>query len=249
MTKIFEHYMYKEKNIFGMEKGRKPFLFMFWVRRIRKLVPDHSRLLEVGCGLGFLLRRLEKHYEITGYDYSLKAMSEIKNNIKASLIVGNAQKLTFDKESFEAIVCFDVVEHLEQPELFFAEAERTLKSRGYLFFSTCNPDSFGCKIKLKPDKDQKIDYLKDIYISAAYKEVTHINIRKIIDWQEILRQNDFEIISDGTDTLWDVPYFRLIPVFIQKLIFIPVHYLISYFFGYLPWKYGENYVCIARKKR
>jgi len=100
MAKIFEHYMYKEKNIFGIEKGRKPFLFMFWVRQIRKLVPDHSRLLEVGCGLGFLLRRLEKHYEITGYDYSLKAMSEIKNNIKASLIVGNAQKLTFDKESF-----------------------------------------------------------------------------------------------------------------------------------------------------
>jgi hypothetical protein len=83
----------------------------------------------------------------------------------------------------------------------------------------------------------------------ALRDESHINIRPFSEWRNLLKINDFRIARDGTDTLWDVPYFKGIPYAVQKVPFISLHWILTWLFGFFPWKWGENYVCIARKAR
>jgi SAM-dependent methyltransferase len=74
--------------------------------------------LEIGSGIG---------------NFKIKQGSLIKTDIQFSIdidVVSDAQSLPFSNESFSNIVLVDVVHHLECPMLFFAEAQRILKSGG-----------------------------------------------------------------------------------------------------------------------
>jgi len=47
-------------------------------------------------------------------------------------VLGNAEELPFEDESFDTVVCTDVLEHLEHPERVVAEMRRVLKEDGEL---------------------------------------------------------------------------------------------------------------------
>ncbi|AEG02590.1 class I SAM-dependent methyltransferase [Methylomonas methanica] len=49
--------------------------------------------------------------------------------------------LSFDSNSFDRVIAIEVIEHLENPWLFFREALRVLKPGGDLIFSTPNVES------------------------------------------------------------------------------------------------------------
>ena len=235
MNEFSEEYFkqYSDKNIFGLEKGERPFLYSFWMRNLRRVFPKGVKILEVGCGPGYFLKWLEKRYDVVGMDISLDALRFARNRVKVPLYVGSAQNLPFKNSSFSAIIGFDVIEHLEVPELFLSEVYKVLNSQGILILSTPNPESFGCKIKQKRWQD--------------WRDSTHINIKMRKEWKRLLRDNGFRILRDGTDTLWDVPYFRKVPLALEKMIFLSVHWLLTWLFGFLPWNFGENYICIAQK--
>jgi ubiquinone/menaquinone biosynthesis C-methylase UbiE len=52
------------------------------------------------------------------------------------VVSGDAEKLAFADKSFDVVLASEVVEHLWNPESFFAEAYRILKSKGYLIVET-----------------------------------------------------------------------------------------------------------------
>lgn len=238
---------YTQKNIFGLEKGERPFLYSFWMRKFSKMVKKGAKILEVGCGVGYFLRWLEKKYDVVGVDISSQAIKIAKNRTKASLLVADAQKLPFRNETFDVIVAFDVIEHLENPVKFFREAYRVLSRNGLLILSTPNPGSFGCYIKAQKPKQNGLLDEKRVLQWHGYKDNSHISIKSIIEWRNLLKNNNFLILKDGTDTLWDVPYFRYVPTSIQKFLFISIHWVLIWLFGFFNWKYGENYICIAQK--
>ncbi|GAG82018.1 unnamed protein product, partial [marine sediment metagenome] len=165
----------------------------------------------------------------------------------ALLMVADAQKLPFKNDQFDAIIAFDVIEHLKKPENFLKEANRTLKLNGILIIATPNLDSFGNKIKKYKSSPKKMLYENKSLEWYGCRDETHISLKPIKEWQELINTNNFLILNDGTDTLWDIPYFKVIPNIIQKLIFIIPHWILTFFFGFFFWKYGENYICIAKK--
>jgi len=89
--------------------------------------------------------------------------------------------------------------------------------------------------------------LAGFYISLINRNKC-ISLKSRKEWKRLLNKHGFEIITEGTDVLWDLPYFSKIPLFIQKIIFIPLNSIITLIFGFLPWEYGENYICISRRK-
>jgi len=84
---------------------------------ILTLMPeDCSTILDVGCGTGNLSYQLQKEgYDVTGFDVSGVALAEAeKRGIKT--VQGDLdKKLPFEDNSFDCVVCCQVLQHIFEP--------------------------------------------------------------------------------------------------------------------------------------
>ena len=83
------------------------------------------RVLEAGCGSASNLKLGEQVW-LVGIDISEKQLA--RNTVLREKIHADIQRYAFPAESFDAIICWDVLEHLSKPELAlrqFAPANST----------------------------------------------------------------------------------------------------------------------------
>lgn len=111
-----------------------------------------GRLLDVGCGSGrFLDAVVRRGYEGWGIDISGKHIEAARQfyglkNVYASTIEEFAARE--DIPRFDVITAFEVLEHLDNPKIFFNSVKKLLKPGGYLVLSVPDADRFGgCKEK------------------------------------------------------------------------------------------------------
>ncbi len=228
-----DYYKKQYKSSIFHKRGDRPFLYRFWVRYICRLKAK-GRLLEVGCGEGYFLKRIQLYFNTFGTDICLDGINRAKVEAdNTSFVVSDAINLPYKSDMFDIVVAFDLVEHLQCPKKFIKEAFRILKTWGVLIIKTPNPNSFGAKIK------------GDLWCGKCDK--THISVQALHVWKKLLKDEGFNIIEDGTDTLWDSPYFKIIPANFQKLIFIGIHKILILYRGFYHWRWGENYICVAQK--
>jgi len=103
-----------------------------------------SSILDVGCGEGFTLKKLQekkigKNNE--GIDYSGTAV-KIGHKIYPELNLkrGDVYKLDYKENSFDLIICTEVLEHLKDPIKAVAEIKRV--TNRYIVFSVPNEPFF-----------------------------------------------------------------------------------------------------------
>ncbi|MDQ3232539.1 MAG: bifunctional 2-polyprenyl-6-hydroxyphenol methylase/3-demethylubiquinol 3-O-methyltransferase UbiG [Pseudobdellovibrionaceae bacterium] len=106
-------------------------------------VESGSRLLDIGCGAGFLSNRLaENGYHVTGVDQSAGSLNVARRHAPASALVdyqpADAYQLPFADASFDAVLLMDFLEHVDEPGRAIAEASRVLKPHGLMIFYTFN---------------------------------------------------------------------------------------------------------------
>jgi len=95
-----------------------------------------SKLLDIGCGTGWLA---EKFPSYTGIDGSPEAV-EIARGLGRNVIEGDVDKpLPFADESFDAVVMKDLLEHVADPVGLVREARRVVRPGGRVFASS--PDA------------------------------------------------------------------------------------------------------------
>lgn len=111
-------------------------------------------VLDVGCGVGDPTKLLERRCKyIVGLD-----VSNFFNRSKISPIVdfceGDAFRLPFRDESFDAVVSFDVIEHVPDALGFLREIRRVMKKSAKLLLETPNRERLSIKMKglVKPVK-------------------------------------------------------------------------------------------------
>ena len=105
----------------------------FKVRLIKDLIKNHlgGRLLDVCCGSGFLLSQFENHFSKNdGIDMSPEAIEFGKQFTHAQLIVGNAEEMPYEDNSFDCIIATDAFEHIPDDYKAIQEVKRTLKPNG-----------------------------------------------------------------------------------------------------------------------
>jgi SAM-dependent methyltransferase len=96
-----------------------------------------DRVLDVGCGKGFLVKDLMKvcpGIEVFGLDISEYALMNCEPEVVGRLHLGDCMKLPFPDRSFSAVTAINVVHNLERPGAIRAvrEIERLAPGRGYI---------------------------------------------------------------------------------------------------------------------
>jgi len=110
---------------------------------IKKLkIKPYDKVLDVGCGTGHFLARLEKEFGIkgTGIDFSSNSIKLAKKREKKNLkfFITEAEELGFKNKSFDYVFCFDVLEHIENQNKALQEMVRVLKPKARLLIYTIN---------------------------------------------------------------------------------------------------------------
>ena len=98
---------------------------------------NSSRILDVGCGKGFLLYEFTKllpGVTISGLDRSVYAIENSKEEVRENLALGSALKLPFNDDSFDLVVSINTLHCLHNFELEVAltEIERVSAKDKYL---------------------------------------------------------------------------------------------------------------------
>ena len=112
-------------------------------QRLRGL---QGRSLDVGCGAGFVVSLLGMPtfgFESYGVDVSAEGVARAgKINPPSRLLVMEPGRIPHESDAFALVTCFDVLEHLEETDVFTLRAElrRVLAPGGLLFCSaSCRP--------------------------------------------------------------------------------------------------------------
>ncbi len=114
------------------------------LNKVLRIFANHNfhRILDIGCGDGnfsLLLKEASQAEEVYGVDISSKAV-ELANaaGIKTFQTDIDEEPLPFEKDSFDAIFCGEVIEHLLDPDHLLDEIHRTLKTSGIAIITTPN---------------------------------------------------------------------------------------------------------------
>jgi SAM-dependent methyltransferase len=97
-------------------------------------LPDGAKLLEVGCGAGRQARTVKKlrsGLQVYGTDLSQRAINEARTyNDGVEYEVADAKRLPYNDATFDAVMLFDVLEHVPDVERVVREIARVTKPGG-----------------------------------------------------------------------------------------------------------------------
>ena len=100
------------------------------------------RVLDLGCGEGYGSSMLADVADsVLGLDIDPRSIAHAKEvymSENLSFVEGDVAKLPFKDGAFDAVVSFEVIEHIENPGNLLKQALRILKTSGVLIVSTPN---------------------------------------------------------------------------------------------------------------
>ena len=87
-----------------------------------------DKILEIGCGRGFLTKRIQ---EISPHTYGIDVNpAAIALGVAENLSVMDSQNLDFEDSSFDKVYSYHTIEHVSEPQKMFKEIERVLRPGG-----------------------------------------------------------------------------------------------------------------------
>lgn len=115
------------------------------LQAIRNL-PPQSSVLEIGCGAGQFIRaikQLRPELVCHGCDISQEALRMAREDSREDITYAFNEGCTlpYENNSMDAVLIFDVLEHVDNPEKLLSEVQRVLKPQGILYmFVPCEGD-------------------------------------------------------------------------------------------------------------
>lgn len=111
------------------------------------------RLLDIGCGFGWYeLAALDRGVAaVTGLELSERDLETARRHVRdkrVSFATGTATELPFEPDSFDTVVCWEVLEHVPRGSepVVFAEIRRVLRPGGRLYLSTPAASPSACAL-------------------------------------------------------------------------------------------------------
>jgi SAM-dependent methyltransferase len=102
------------------------------------------RVLDAGCGEGYGTSLLASSgaASVVGLDVDEPTIEHAREKYGLEFQVADVVELPFDDSSFDVVVCFETIEHVQDPRRALAEIRRVLAADGLLIVSTPNPEEY-----------------------------------------------------------------------------------------------------------
>jgi ubiquinone/menaquinone biosynthesis C-methylase UbiE len=162
--------------------------------RILKIVsrlPDKNRVLDMGCGTGFLINLTHDLFKrVDGIDIT-DAMTKQVDLSPGNIYISNqaAENTTFEDNLFDLITAYSFLDHAFSLEDILKEAYRLLKTGGY-FYADLNPNrQFWSKLKSLDSSAE--------YSAAVQREVDALNNGDTISNTKGLDKQTMELAEPG----------------------------------------------------
>jgi len=159
---------------------------------VTSLMP--TTLLDAGCGEGFVIDIFHKAMpgmQITGFDVlpdSVKVAQQ--RNPRATITEGDIYNVDFPDGSFDVVCCFEVLEHLHEPDRALRELARVAKDHVVLsvphepFFCLANAVR-GKNLDIRPrgsDPDHRNFWSREKFVDFASLELEVTNVTGSLPW-------------------------------------------------------------------
>ena len=153
-----------------------------------------STVCEVGCGKGHFLDKLADSYEVFGTELNVLAVDEC---VSKGLNVVNAEQIPSDRV-FDAVVAFEVLEHVPSPHNFLQNLVNATAPGGTLILAVPNPVSWlkdldCCLLDMPPHHctrwhGETFAYLSDLFsidlVSFSYEPITFLHYQSCFSYHE-----------------------------------------------------------------
>lgn len=114
---------------------------------IKRYLKPKVKVLDFGCGLGDFIGVIKKEkFKPYGYDLSSSAAEFVRKKYRIPCLSSSIDLQSFPKDFFDAITCFDVIEHAPNFKTIMNFFGIWLKPKGYLFITTPNLYSWDAKV-------------------------------------------------------------------------------------------------------
>jgi len=180
---------------------------------------DKLRVIEIGCGLGYLTYSLIKEgYCAMGLDISQNAINEAIKNYGNNYICADVMEYADkNKKTFDVVILTEVIEHIEEPVAFLKSITDLLTERGLIILTTPNKTIFPASTVWRTDlppvhlwwfSEKSIKYIaNEINTNVEFVDYTkyyknkpgycNVKRQKIKEQKHIFTSN-WEIIGDYT---------------------------------------------------
>jgi 2-polyprenyl-3-methyl-5-hydroxy-6-metoxy-1,4-benzoquinol methylase len=156
------------------------------VREIKKY-KSFGKLLDIGCNMGFFLRKAkEGGFNVTGVEPSLALSTIAKEKFGLSVVNSYFNKEKFESQSYDVITMIDVFEHVTNPKDLLTDAHHVLKDDGILCIKVPNGNYNVLKLKLAKLFGREKNH--DLFDSCEH--VVHYSVETM---KKMLAQNGFKI--------------------------------------------------------
>ncbi len=149
-----------------------------------------GKVLDYGCGLGYLLQQLLNHdLECSAAEFSEKSVELVNSKFQgypkwkgATLVTGLPTQ--FSSGEFDVITCTETLEHLSDELLpgVVAEMRRLVKPSGMVLFTTPN------------DEDLELAMTYCPFCDAEFHKVQHLRSFTAASLQALLQSHGFQVL-------------------------------------------------------
>lgn len=157
----------------------------YWQRQRYKIITHmaarFNSILDIGCGSSRILHDLEN---IVGMDIKANKLRYMKQYGK-DLIHGTIFTLPFTSESFDCVICSEVIEHIPFENSIFSEMNRVLQPNGTLIIGTPDYGSLSWPII-------EAVYQRVIPNGYADEHITHYTQHSL---QNLLEEHGFNLLK------------------------------------------------------
>jgi len=108
---------------------------------------EKPKILDIGCATGFLLSIFrDMKWEVEGIELSKFAQSFAVDEMHLPVHLGSLNSVDLEKDSFDLVTSWDVIEHSYNPKKDLLKIHHLLKVGGYLAVITPNRDSLHARL-------------------------------------------------------------------------------------------------------
>jgi len=223
-------------------------------------VKDEDLILDIGCGTGLFSKYLPKKNHFTGIELSEDACKEgAKNNIKI-LNEKIEEHVINNKNRYDVVSSFQVLEHINNPLEFIQNSLVALKKGGLFIFAVPNNESYlknspNYKYNLPPHhlilwKKKQCDKIAEIF----NLELIEFNFEKIHEIHK--KEAQFAFLYNILSVLYrnktskinfNAKHFKITNI-TYRIIKKTPSFLLNLIFLLPKYKYGHTMTFVFRKK-